>query len=84
MPQLEDVDLEKKTLGRGGAGIEDGFARFIYFITYLEEVTEVDKHVISGFLLSAGNVEADGDHIETLAPLCEFVLHSKGVQTGRS
>ena len=47
---------------------------------YLEEIREVDEHVVPRLLLSASNIEADGDDVHALATLCELVLNGKRVQ----
>ena len=46
----------------------------------LEDVRKVDEHVVTGFFLAAGNVEADGDDVHVLPPRCEAVLEREGIQ----
>lgn len=47
---------------------------------YLEQVREVDKHVVASLLLSACDVEADGDDVHALPTLGELVLDGEGIQ----
>jgi hypothetical protein len=50
----------------------------------LEQVGKVDEHVVAGFLLSAGDVETDGDDVHALAALGKLVLDGEGVEPRRS
>jgi hypothetical protein len=46
---------------------------------YLEEIGEVDEHVIPCLLLAARDIETDGNNIEGFATFREFVLDREGV-----
>lgn len=56
--------------GRGRRGEE----------AYLEQVGEVDKHVVPRLLLAACDVEADGDDVHALPTLGKLVLDGEGIQ----
>ena len=47
---------------------------------YLEEVGEIDEHIVARLLLSTRDVEADCYYVEAFAPFREFVFYGKCVQ----
>ncbi len=50
---------------------------------YLEEVGEIDEHIVASFFLSTRDVETDCYYVETFAPFRELVFYREGVQTRR-
>jgi hypothetical protein len=49
-------------------------------MTHLEQIGKVDKHVISCLFLPASDVETDGDDVEALTALGEFMFHRESVK----
>jgi hypothetical protein len=48
---------------------------------YLEEVGEIDEHIVARLFLSTRDVETDRYDVEAFAPFSEFVFYREGVQT---
>jgi hypothetical protein len=48
---------------------------------HLEEVREINEHVITCLFLPARNVETDRDDVETLAAFRKLVFYREGVQS---
>jgi hypothetical protein len=48
---------------------------------HLEEVREIDKHIVTRLLLSTCNIETDSDDVEALPPFRKLVLHCESVQS---
>ncbi len=50
---------------------------------YLQEIREIDEHVLPCFLLTTRYVYTDGDDVQILPSLGEFVLDGKSVHANR-
>lgn len=72
MAKLEDVHL------RGWFTIVRLRTRKL--LTYLEQVGEVDQHVVPCLLLSAGDVYADGYDVHAFPTAGELVFEGEGVE----
>jgi hypothetical protein len=48
---------------------------------HLEEVREIDEHIVTRLLLSACDIETDSDDVEALPPFRKLVLHCESVQS---
>jgi hypothetical protein len=48
---------------------------------HLEEVREIDEHIVARLLLPACNIETDSDNVEALPPFRKLVLHGESVQS---
>lgn len=79
MAEFEDVDLFEKTderyLKRKDISLHQP--------TCLQEIGEVDEHVVAGFFLPACNVETDCNDVHVLAALCKPVFKGEGIHPYR-
>jgi hypothetical protein len=48
---------------------------------HLEEVREIDEHIVTCLLLPACNIETDSDNVEAFPPFRKLVLHCESVQS---
>lgn len=52
--------------------------------TYLQQIREVDEHIVPGLFLSASDIDADRDDMHAASTAREFVFEGKRVQSSCS
>lgn len=50
-------------------------------MVHLEEVREINEHIVTRLLLPTCYIEADSDDVEALPPFRKLVLHCESVQS---
>lgn len=48
---------------------------------HLEEVREIDEHIVTRLFLPACNIETDSNDVEALPPFRKLMLHGESVQS---